>query len=756
MTVGLALAIAEPFAIGTAGWRLPQSALLPVVSLLCVGLAVWLFCRMIFAVRRRKAVAELTSYVERKGESRPQEFAAVCSTLDQLLAELSASKTQLKQSNEKVASLLSDLSDQKRAEIELRKSEAKFRASVENAHDGTLFADADGIIYYRSPISCNFNGYADEERLGRAIFEIVHPDDLPAFQEAWTEMLRSPGATIERTLRILQKSGDWKWIQTFLQNQLQTPEIGAVIVGSRDITERKKAEEKLRASEELFSKVFMNNPASLVLADIEDDLRILNVNETFEKFSGYSRQEAVGHTLRQLNIWVDNSTLEDCMKKVLIEGSLRNLEMRLRTKDGTPSTVLTSADLIYVSGKALLLSAALDITEKKAAEQEIQKLQEEVHQAQKMEALGRLTGCVAHDFNNLLMVILAQAELLQMSASEAKLRERAASIERSAKRAAELTRQLLAFGRKQVLQPAVRNLNEVLRSISEMLGRVLEENIRTRFDFAEELWPVMVDRSQMEQVVLSLCVNSRDAMPEGGELRIRTENVLIEENAVRPSSIPAGRYAMLSITDTGVGMSEEVKAKAFEPFFTTKPRGKGSGLGLSTVFGIVQQSGGYVLLESEPGKGCCAKIYLPAVSGKTVGEYSAAMPLATGLEKNRSVLVVDDQGELRSTVADFLRNNGYQVTEADSLSAALQIVSRRRFDLVLTDVILQDGNGRALADYLKANWSDPKLIYMSGYANDVIVDHGVLAPDVFFLQKPFGGATLLEMIAELLGSSRGT
>jgi CheY-like chemotaxis protein len=364
-----------------------------------------------------------------------------------------------------------------------------------------------------------------------------------------------------------------------------------------------------------------------------------------------------------------------------------------------------------------------------------------------MEALGQLAGGVAHDFNNLLQIIQGYTELLQDQLGDDEvLSKYAGEVLKAARGASSLSRQLLAFSRKQVLVPTVVDLNEVVQSTSKMLKRLLAEDIHYRIELARPLWRVEADADQLSQVLINLCVNARDAMPGGGSLSLTTQNLTVgrEEDARNPR-LPPGEYVVLTVKDTGTGMDDEVLEHIFEPFFTTKETGKGTGLGLSTVYGIIRQSGGYVWAESAPGEGTCFTVCLPRTSSPGVPAQAAA----GGLERRgtQTVLVVEDDDDVRNAIAEYLPALGYQVLVAHP-SRALAVLGERAgpIDLLLTDVVMPEISGPALAEKMCALRPGLRTVYMSGYIDDAVIRHGVLESKAGFLQKPF---TLAELAAKI-------
>jgi CheY-like chemotaxis protein len=368
-----------------------------------------------------------------------------------------------------------------------------------------------------------------------------------------------------------------------------------------------------------------------------------------------------------------------------------------------------------------------------------------------MEAVGRLAGGIAHDFNNLLMVIMAQTELLSLQLDDAGM-TKAESITRSARKAADLTSQLLAFSRKQIVQARILSLNPMITELAKMAERLVGEDVHLALVLEPQLWSIKADRSQLEQVIMNLIVNARDAMPQGGKLMLETSNANLSTEYLKTHPlVPPGRYVMLAVSDTGIGMDEATKSHMFEPFFTTKEPGKGTGLGLSLVYGIVKQSHGFVWCYSEPDHGTCFKVYLPVSdtpgvpAEEIVKDSSAAVDHAT-------VLLVEDDDSLREVITEFVRSSGHTVIAAESHEEAMERATESggTIDLLLTDVVLRGRSGKQLADSLRDNGFHFHVIFMSGYTPSAIVHHGVLDEGTFFLQKPFTRAALLKKIQQVI------
>jgi signal transduction histidine kinase/ActR/RegA family two-component response regulator len=413
------------------------------------------------------------------------------------------------------------------------------------------------------------------------------------------------------------------------------------------------------------------------------------------------------------------------------------------------ATALAAHAAVAVENRRLLL-------ESRRAYDELAETQGQLEQIQKMDAIGRLAGGVAHDFNNLLTVILGRTEiLLEPLPPEDPMRRGIELIRRTAGRAAELTRQLLAFSRKQVLEPVVLDLNTVATEMKDMLGRLIGEDIALLTTPSPGLGRVKADRGQIEQVLMNLAVNARDAMPQGGRLILETAEVeLDEEYARRHVGARPGPHVMLAVSDTGTGIPREIRSQIFEPFFTTKEPGKGTGLGLATVYGIVKQSGGYIEVESEPGRGTTFRIYLPRFDAPSAaGDRGPRPAAATG--GTETILLVEDEEGVRELARDILRANGYTVLEARNGPEALLICERHQgpLDLLLTDVVMPRMSGRELAERLAPLRPDLRVLYMSGYTDDAVIRHGVLGAGTAFLQKPFTPAVLVQRVRETLDTA---
>jgi len=438
--------------------------------------------------------------------------------------------------------------------------------------------------------------------------------------------------------------------------------------------------------------------------------------------------------------------------RVLRGEALRGVEVTRRRKDGTLVNIsLSVAPLHDAAGQVTgMLSLAADITE-------MRQLEVQYRQAQKMEAVGRLAGGIAHDFNNLLTAIIGTTALvLEDRGLESRARVDIQEVEKAAKRAAGLTRQLLIFSRQQVLEPRALDLNALVGDLEKMLQRLIGEDIELRTKPAAALGAVRADPGQLEQAIVNLVVNARDAMPQGGRLTIETADVELDRSYVtRHVPTQPGPYVLLAISDTGVGMDGATKARLFEPFFTTKDPGRGTGLGLATVYGIVKQSGGYIWAYSELGHGTTFKIYLPRVPQTAEPPETTPSP-PTPAHGSETLLVVEDQEEVRNLTQRVLEARGYTVLAAGDGAEALEILAQHpnQIHLMITDVVMPGMNGRELAQHACARWGDLKVLYVSGYTGEAVLQHRLLEPGVAFLQKPFTPDVLARKTREVLDNSK--
>jgi two-component system, cell cycle sensor histidine kinase and response regulator CckA len=502
---------------------------------------------------------------------------------------------------------------------------------------------------------------------------------------------------------------------------------------------------RLTEREELFRLISENAVDMIALVDANG--RRLYSSPSYQKLLGYSAEELAETPAHEQIHPDDREAVLDAVNDARHSGVGRRLEYRVRHKSGRWLAVESTVSVARNHEKdTRLVIVNRDITDRK-------QLEEQLYLSQKLEAIGRLSGGVAHDFNNLLGVIIGYSEALQrqMSPSDPN-REAVDEIQNAGKRAAVLTQQLLAFSRKQVLEPKILDLNVVVSDIEKMLRRLIGEDIELKILLCESLGTVKADRGQIDQVIMNLAVNARDAMPKGGKLILETANAELDENDVnRYRYVVPGPYVLLKVTDTGCGMDAELQSHIFEPFFTTKESGKGTGLGLATVYGVIKQSGGYIWLDSEVGKGTTFKIYLPRVNEpREIVAQEGRTPSTH--RKNRTILLVEDEQSLRKLTRTALVEMGHEVLEAADAFQALEVAKPRDLviDLLLTDVVMPGMSGRILADKLCAARPDIRVLYMSGYTDGAVANHGVLESGISILRKPFTREELTERVDDVL------
>jgi two-component system, cell cycle sensor histidine kinase and response regulator CckA len=633
---------------------------------------------------------------------------------------------------------------------QLVEREELFHLISENAADMIAVVDMDGKRIFNSVSYQKVLGYSPEELQTSSGFEQIHPDDRERVKNAAAEARRTGvGKTLEYRLR--HKNGAWLVLEStssVIQDADGQPE--KLVIVNRDVTERKRADEALRRLETGFRSVVEDAPYGIYRANIAG--RFLQVNPALKKMLGYESTDELLSKDLPGEIFRHSEEYQRLTELLAHTEEIKDLEMDWKRKDGTPIAVRCSGRRVNDEAGALAYFEAFaeDVTEKRILERQLR-------MAQKMEAIGRLSGGIAHDFNNLLGVIIGYSRVLKRElGANNPLAEHALEIEKAGQRAASLTKQLLAFSRQQVLSPAVLNLNTLASDMEKMLPQLLGEDIEVSLLLDPKLGNVKADQSQVEQVIMNLAVNARDAMPMGGKLKIETSNVELDQSYVRghPGS-KIGSFVLLAVTDTGTGMDAATLTHIFEPFFTTKELGKGTGLGLATVYGIVKQSNGYIGLESVVGKGTSFQIYLPRHAGQPVVDELKA-DSQDNLSGSETILLVEDSEPLRKLAKTFLESRGFRVLTAESGEDALQVASRfgAAFHLLLTDVVMPGINGRILAENLLQKQPGMKVLYMSGYTDSFIAGHGVLDPGIHLLHKPFIEEVLIRKVREVLDGGK--
>jgi PAS domain S-box-containing protein len=758
-----------------------------------------------------------------------------------------------------------DVTERKRIEESLRESEERFSGAFAHAPIGMALVSPEGRWLKVNLAVCNLVGYSEAELFNRTFQDITHPDDLASDMENLRRMLAGEIPSYQMEKRYVHKQGHF--VSVLLNVSLVRDRNGQpryFISQIQDITERKRAEESLRESENKFSIIFQSSPVGIALSTINEG-RYLDANHAFLKMLQLSRDEMIGHTSTQLGVWTGSEQRDAMIAKIKEHGAVHNLEMKVRGRAGKVTDILWSADIVVIGGEQCLLGLSRDITEWKRLENRFQrlvdsnaqgvifwntkgqitrandfflqltgytradleagsinwtamtppecadldahalkqiaatgvcapyekefirkdgarvpiligaaafednpeegvcfvldltdrkKIEHQFRQSQKMDSIGRLAGGVAHDFNNVLAIIQMQAGLLKSGGTLSE--EQAAftdEISATVERAANLTRQLLLFSRHEVMQLSDLDLNKSISNMAKMLARLLGENILMQFKPAAQPMYIRADAGMMDQVLMNLAVNARDAMSGDGQLVIETGAVEFDELAVSQSvKARVGPFVCLTVSDTGCGIPAEILPQIFEPFFTTKDVGKGTGLGLATVFGIVQQHQGWINIYSEVGHGTTFRIYLPRLAGMTDVMVAQKM-LSPTLPGNETILLVEDDSSLRNSVCLALTRLGYRVLEAPNGVKALEVwkAHRAEISLLLTDLVMPEKmTGKDLAQRILQDNPKLKVIYMSGYSAVVASKDFPLQEGVNFLTKPFQTQKLAQAIRQNL------
>jgi two-component system cell cycle sensor histidine kinase/response regulator CckA len=628
----------------------------------------------------------------------------------------------------------------------MRTSEAEFRLLAEAMPQIVWITRPDGAHVYFNRRWMDYTGLTLEESLGDGWTKPFHPDDKPLAWQAWQNATATGGTySVECRLQAADATYRW-WLIRGVPVKSGSGNILKWFGTCTDIDALKQGEARLRDSEGLLriaGRAARLGGWSVSLPDLRviwsDEVCAIHEVPPGTTPSVAQAMAAYAPEFRE----AIHEKFEACVRN----GTPYDIELQILTATDRRVWVRTIGHAERSSSGAVtsLRGAFQDIDDRR-------KLQEQFRQAQKMEAVGRLAAGVAHDFNNLLSVVLCFSELaIEGLKPGDPLRADIEEIRKAGNRATALTHQLLAFSRQQVLEPRVVDLNDIVGAMKPMLSRLLGEDIDLTVLSPRPVGRVLADPSQVEQVVMNFAVNARDAMPNGGMLTIETSNVTLDEAYVgRPAEVPPGRFVMLAVTDSGMGMTEATRARLFEPFFTTKEKGKGTGLGLATVFGIVQQSGGYVSVYSELGLGTTFKVYLPRTD--RVAEASCSNAPATTLNGSETILLVEDEEQVRTVACTILRRHGYNVLETSNGGEAYLVSNdfSAKIDLLLTDVVMPRMSGRRLAEQLAPRRPEMKVLFASGYTDDAIIHHGVLDAGLAFLQKPFTPQALLRRVRDVL------
>jgi PAS domain S-box-containing protein len=640
----------------------------------------------------------------------------------------------------------------KRSEAALRASQERIQALVGASRDLIMVLDARGARQASYGAVEEITGYDPSERGPYAHFESVHPDDLARVQREFAELLKRPGETVRAEWRYKYKDGGYRWEEGLATNRLGQEGIDGIVVNIRDVSDRKAAEQAIARNEQRYRTLFETVTDAIFL--LARDERIIEVNDAACRMLGYTRDELLSMRMGDITPEEKRKHVEEVNRMLAEKGHLIFTATN-RRKDGTIFPVEVAASLTELDGVSAFMGVSRDITERVRAEVEKRQLQDQLQHAVKMESVGRLAGGVAHDFNNLLTAILGNVDLAIFRLGKGgDVRDSLAEIRGAALIAATVTRQLLAFSRKHVVESRPADVNDLVRNMLSILERLIGEDVHLRTIAGQGLGTVCVDPGLIEQAIVNLAVNARDAMPRGGDLVIETADVTFDEKQAHAHSLgAAGRHVLISITDTGTGMSDEVKGHLFEPFFTTKSPSKGSGLGLATTYSAVEQSGGSIEAFSELGKGTTFKIYLPVVAAA-----EEAVPKPPALDAGalpggkESILVVEDDVRVREMAISSLRACGYEVLAAANGEDALALGVARKspIHMLLTDVVMPGMNGREISQMLTKIHPETRTLFSSGYSENIITRHGSLEAGIDFLSKPYTMDALARRVREIL------
>lgn len=627
-------------------------------------------------------------------------------------------------------------------EQSLRSSELSYRRLFEAARDGILILDVDsGRITDVNPFLFELLGFTRSEMVGKTVGELSPFKDIES-NKIMLERLQERGYVRYENLPLKTRDGRHIAVE-FVSNVYQVGDQKVIQCNVRDITQRQQAQEIIRRERD-FSEASLNSLLGIFyLFDHAGNL--LRWNTNLECISGYSTDEITHMKLLAFFFGSERDHVAQMIEEVFTKG-FANAEAHFTAKDGTITPYYLTGRMIQMQGKPCLIGVGIDISERK-------KLEAQIIEAQKMEVIGQLVSGIAHDFNNMLGVIIGYCDLITAGIDHSSpLEKYAEEIRQASDRAAGLTRQLLVFSRKQTVQPAVIDLNDVMADMEKMLRRLVDENIEMTTVPGQQLGRINADTGYVGQVLMNLVINARDAMPNGGKLTLATANVTLDESDTCKHNVFPGNYVMFSISDTGTGMTEEVKAHLFEAFFTTKAKGKGTGLGLATCQTIVQQSGGYISVSSEIGKGTVFQIYFPRVERPldATARDMYAQPMPRGTE---TLLLVEDEPSVRHLACSILELQGYNVLRANNGQEGLRMAREFKgqpIRLVITDVIMPQMGGKVMAEWLKTIYPDLKILFTSGYTDEAITDHGVFGPGVAFLPKPYTPAGLARKVRAML------
>lgn len=639
-----------------------------------------------------------------------------------------------------------DVTEQVMAEQALRQSEEEFRTLAEAVPHHVWTARPDGWLNWFNPRVYEYAGFGPGQLDGEKWGKIVHPDDASRAVGAWTQAIAT-GKAYEVEFRLRRADGAFRW---FLARAVPARDaLGDIIrwIGTNtDVHDQKLiADELAELNATLAQRVEEKTRERDRIWNVSQDLLVVSdrngvwrtVNPACTRTLGWSEAELLNRTSEWLEHPDDGGVTRAQIKKLGADETTVKFESRFRHKDGSYRWLSWTG----VSDKDHHYAVARDVTAEKAAAERLKATEEALRQSQKMEAVGQLTGGIAHDFNNLLTGIVGSLDLLQTRLNQGRTDNVARYIDAamtSANRAAALTHRLLAFARRQPLIPKSVDANQLVVSLEDLLRRTIGETIDLEIAASDDLWPTLCDPNQLESALLNLAINARDAMPDGGKLKIVTANARLDSVTADTPALLPGDYICIAVTDTGVGMSAEVAARAFDPFFTTKPIGQGTGLGLSMIYGFARQSNGHVTIDSRIGQGTSVRLYLPRHHGDLAAQRASAAKAVEHAASGETVLVVEDEPVVRGVILETLAEQGYRVLEAVDGPSGLRILrSPERIDLLVTDVGLPGMNGRQLADQARESRPDLKILFITGYAESVAISDGFMQPGMEMITKPF-------------------
>ncbi|MGC8742297.1 MAG: PAS domain S-box protein [Verrucomicrobiia bacterium] len=647
--------------------------------------------------------------------------------------------------------LKTEIQERIKVEYSLRESEEKYRRIFESASDLIQCIAPDGSILFVNPVWLKTFGYKSHEEVKNLnYFDLIHPDYKNHCSALFEALTKEP-VTKRIETKFLTKDGRSIIVEGNCTSQFKNGKIEAIHGIFRDVTEQKLAEEKLRESEERFSKAFNLSPVAEAIISLDGQNAIIDVNNTFCELLGYSKNELIGSSLVELKLFNSKTEFERLLQKMNCGEPVENFKIQMTSRDKSKREILLFCKPITIKEKKCVLAIFNDLTR-------LMELEAQLRQAQKMQAVGQLTAGIAHDFNNILTVIKGHTSLMY---SETTLPEEIKAsihqIDVVADRASRLVKKLLAFSRQQLVEFKPVNLNKLVSDSSDMIGKLIGEDVKFELHLNADSPVIQADSSMIEQILINLAANARDAMPDGGQLTISSFNVEItEKSEIKSQNAQTGKFVVLEVKDTGCGMDENIKSRIFEPFFTTKEFGKGSGLGLATVYGIVEQHKGWIDVESAVGAGTTFRVYFPVVEQLTYeGTQKIKPKIPASVLPNRkfTVLVVEDEGNLRFLIRHLLERKGFTVLEAANGMDAIKIWNayNGKIDLLFTDIIMPDGiNGRELASQLKALKPDLKILFSSGYSIYWQDKEFRLKEEINFIQKPYSQEKLLETINNCL------